>query len=76
VWAAWLGIGLAAYAVFMVAVVVVLRAAKRRNAAERAHDAVDPMVPGARPAATDGDEHPALNPGSPSSTPDGSSESC
>ncbi|HSA53303.1 MAG TPA: hypothetical protein VLH10_24725 [Yinghuangia sp.] len=35
----WLGVGVAAYAAFLCVVVVVLRAAKARNAAERAADA-------------------------------------
>lgn len=75
-WWAWLGIGVAAYAVLLGAVIAVLRAAKSRHAAERAHDAAHREETGGRAARAEEPEpvpHPeyvALP------TPDGSSDSC
>ncbi|UGQ10782.1 hypothetical protein LO772_28810 [Yinghuangia sp. ASG 101] len=50
----WLGVGVAAYAALMAVVVVILRAAKTRNAAERAADAADTLPPAAAPGSTPG----------------------
>jgi hypothetical protein len=76
VWWAWLGIGVAAYAVLLGAVIAVLRAAKSRHAAERAHDAADREEAARRTGQAD-EADPAPHPEYVAlPTPDGSSDSC
>ncbi|MGA4544486.1 hypothetical protein ACPA54_31305 [Uniformispora flossi] len=75
-WWAWLGIGVAAYAVLLGAVIAVLRAAKSRHAAERAHDAAHREEQAQRTGQAD-EADPAPHPEYVAlPTPDGSSDSC